>query len=86
MATVTTLDGARLEGATRDLALGGVFVETEAPLARGTRCRLRFSVGGERGEVEFECVVARVERGGMGVRFLEIDVNAYDRLRRTLAE
>ena len=96
VATVTASDGEWsslappgancIEGATRDLALGGVFVSTAKPFVRGTRCRLRFRAGDEHSDVEFEGVVARVEPTGMGIRFIEIDTQAYDRLRRNLVD
>lgn len=63
-----------------DLSKGGVFIETEAPLAPGTAVELRFRLPGTdhlheiQGEVSWRRQPEQdgVEAPGMGVRFLEV--------------
>ena len=71
-------------GYTRNLSLGGLFIQTTRPKPPGTRVRLQFSA--LPGSAPFECVAEVVwirpfeaqSRGmpGMGMRFTELDEKA----------
>src|SRR5277367_1162448 len=64
--------GARTEGVTSDLSLGGCFICTSRPLAFGDRTRLTLKRKDQ--IVEAFCVVRIVKpRIGMGVEFIDVD-------------
>jgi hypothetical protein len=64
--------GARSDGITSDISLGGVFVCTSKPLAVKTRVRVTLKRKGE--SVEALAVVRIVKpRIGMGLEFLDIE-------------
>ena len=65
----------------KNVSIGGIFVETSNPLAKGTRLQVEFSLPGMKAPIRTEGVV--VHRlpgksglgvgGGMGIRFSELD-------------
>lgn len=70
---------------TRDLSFGGCFVKTAAPLAKGTRIRVRI----EHARAEFTAigrVTDNVSTDGMGVKFIEIEPNDRAILETWLAD
>jgi hypothetical protein len=70
---------------TRDLSLGGCFVKTAAPLAKGTRIRVRI----EHARTEFTAmgrVTDNVSADGMGVEFIEMESNDRATLEKWLAD
>jgi hypothetical protein len=75
--------GARSDGITSDISLGGVFVCTSKPLAVKTRARVTLKRKGE--SVEALAVVRIVKpRIGMGLEFLDIESTSNAILTRWL--
>jgi hypothetical protein len=62
-------DGPRIEARCRDVSLGGMFIETAAPLAYGSALRIFVRLPGLRGEASIEAVVRWTKPAGMGVQF-----------------
>jgi hypothetical protein len=59
----------RVEANSRNLSLGGTFIETRAALREGTRIRLRFSVPTQPDPIVTEAQVRWTEADGVGVCF-----------------
>ena len=75
--------GARSDGITSDISLGGVFVCTSKPLAVKTRARVTLKRKGE--SVEALAVVRIVKpRIGMGLEFLDVESSSNAILTRWL--
>jgi len=53
-------DTVRVYGKTKNVSLGGAFIQSCAPLEPGTRCRLMIEING---------VVIRKMKGGMAIQF-----------------
>lgn len=69
----TVVGGQALVGYTRDISLGGVFVDTETPPERGTEVTLRFKLTPEGPIQEARAtVVYSLEGEGMGLRFWDL--------------
>ena len=67
----TTAGGETLVGYSKDISTGGVFVETEDPLAKGAEVTLRFRLSEDSPIQEVRAAVAYHMAGeGMGLRFL----------------
>jgi uncharacterized protein (TIGR02266 family) len=67
-------EGSSYDGQTRNISLGGVFVDTEHPLPFGARIKMRFKVPTQPEPIEADGQVRwlEMEEGrlrGMGVRF-----------------
>lgn len=62
-------DGPRIEARCHDLSLGGMFIQTPAPLPYGALVRVFIRLPGLRGEATIECVVRWSKPSGMGVQF-----------------
>jgi type IV pilus assembly protein PilZ len=60
--------GAR-EGIAKDIAVGGMFVETPTPARFGTEVIIHVELPGQEGLVSLPGVVRWVRDGGMGVQF-----------------
>jgi uncharacterized protein (TIGR02266 family) len=61
----------------REVSVGGVFVQTDAPIPEGAHVTLRLELPGERGMTVLGRVVRTVRGGvlaapGMGIRFLDL--------------
>ncbi len=54
---------------TRNLSLGGVFIDTDLRPAFNARVKLRFSIPNQKEPVEVGGVVRWVDPGGFGVQF-----------------
>jgi c-di-GMP-binding flagellar brake protein YcgR len=77
--------GARIQGVTSDLSLGGCFVCTSKPLPIGTRMRLCLSRKGQ--TVEALAVVRILKpRIGMGVEFIDVEAEHHDVLKRWIEQ
>ena len=77
--------GARIEGVTSDLSLGGCFVCTSKPLPIGTRMRLTLSR--KEDTVEALAVVRILKpRIGMGVEFIDVEAPHHEILSRWLEQ
>jgi PilZ domain len=64
--------GARIEGVTSDLSLGGAFVCTSKPLPSNSRIRIKLTRKDQR--VEALAVVRVVKpRIGMGIEFIDVE-------------
>ena len=75
--------GARIDGVTSDLSLGGCFVCTSKPLPIGTRVRI--SLSRKEDTVEALAVVRILKpRIGMGVEFIDVDAPYHEILVRWL--
>ncbi|MFB3125968.1 MAG: PilZ domain-containing protein, partial [Candidatus Acidiferrales bacterium] len=69
----TRVGGQQIVGYSRDVSVGGVYVETETPPAAGSEVTLRFKLKPEAEILECRAVVAySVPEEGMGLRFLEL--------------
>jgi type IV pilus assembly protein PilZ len=62
-------DGPRAEARSRDLSLGGMFIETAAPPPYGTAVRVHLALPDLEGEACIEAVVRWTTVAGMGVQF-----------------
>lgn len=60
--------GAR-EGIAKDIAVGGMFIETSAPASFGANVIIHVELPGQEGPVALPGVVRWVRDGGMGVQF-----------------
>jgi hypothetical protein len=77
--------GARSDGITSDISLGGVFVCTSKPLAVKSRARVTLKRKGE--SVEALAIVRIVKpRIGMGLEFLDIESTSNAILTRWMAQ
>jgi uncharacterized protein (TIGR02266 family) len=69
-----------------NLSSGGIYLENTIPHPVGTRVTLRFSLpgDGERFEVHAEVVgaIAGEEELGMGLKFVDLDGRAAERIRQ----
>ena len=82
-----------LADATANISVGGMFIQTERPLAVGTRFRLRLALPGDlrpidaTGEVRW---IVSQEEGhripGMGIRFEEISDSSRRRVEKLLSD
>lgn len=61
--------GPRVEARYRDVSLGGMFIETEAPHPYGTRLRVFARLPNLPGEAVIEAIVRWAKPDGMGVQF-----------------
>lgn len=69
----TRVGGQQIVGYSRDVSVGGVYVETETPPVAGSEVTLRFKLKPEAEILECRAVVAySVPEEGMGLRFLEL--------------
>jgi uncharacterized protein (TIGR02266 family) len=69
----TIVGGRQLVGYTRDISVGGVFIETEHPPDRGTEVTLRFKLSEEGPIHEARAtVVYSIGGEGMGLRFWDL--------------
>jgi hypothetical protein len=72
--------GARIEGVTSDISMGGIFVCTSKPLASNSRVRVTLS----RKDQKMEALgVVRIvkPRIGMGIEFMDVEQPYHDVLR-----
>ena len=77
--------GARSDGVTSDISLGGCFVCTSKPLAVKSRARVTLSYKG--GTVEALAMVRIVKpRIGMGLEFLDVEPSTTSTLNRWLEQ
>jgi uncharacterized protein (TIGR02266 family) len=67
-------------GRARDLSIGGLYVETVASLPRGARLAVHLRIHGEVFSIDAEVAWSLVPEGdapgGLGLRFLDLPVNA----------
>lgn len=61
-------EGPRIDARCRDVSLGGMFIETAAPLPYGSTLRVYLRLPGL-GEASIEVIVRWAKPGGMGVQF-----------------
>jgi len=82
-ADVVLLDmesGARIEGVTSDISMGGIFVCTSKPLPSNARVRVTLSRKDQR--IEALGVVRILKpRIGMGIEFMDVEAPYHDVLR-----
>jgi len=73
-------DGPSTVSRVRDLSMGGIFIETQAPLEEASRILLLFSL--PEGEIRIEGLVRyKREKEGMGVEFTSMSPADRVRLR-----
>ena len=79
----------------RDLSLGGIFLETKKPYAVGSRLILDFTLPGMEGRLRTEGDVVRVvkpdlealdQTSGMGISFTKISEESLTKLKNYLME
>ena len=77
--------GARIEGVTSDISLGGCFVCTSKPLPIGTRMRIILS---RKGQVVEALAAVRVlkPRIGMGIEFIDVEAPYHEVLARWIEQ
>ncbi|MFQ5723629.1 MAG: PilZ domain-containing protein [Terriglobia bacterium] len=79
----TSSGGQTLVGYSRDISIGGVFVETEDPPEKGSELALRFRLAPDSPIREARAtVVYRLPGEGMGLRFLDLP----DELRQAIEQ
>jgi hypothetical protein len=73
----------KISGRGRDLSVKGVYVECPRPLPRGTRCEVTIVLSGtpEPMQVHVTGSVVYAEPEGMGIEFVEVDVDSFIHLR-----
>lgn len=77
--------GARVEGVTSDISMGGAFVCTSRPLPSNTRLRITLTRKDQ--SVEALGVVRIVKpRIGLGVEFIDLDAPYHEMLRRWIEQ
>lgn len=62
----------------REISLGGLFLETDRPFAKGTTLHLEFQVPGTDHLVKAKAEVVRLGDQGIGVRFLSTDARSKE--------
>ncbi len=62
-------DAGRVVAQSRDLSLGGIFIETPHPPPYGTKLRVYMMLPGLKTETCVDCTVRWVKPTGMGVQF-----------------
>ncbi len=81
-------DGPRTESRSRDLSLGGMFIETATPPPYGTAVRVHLRLPDLEGEACLEAIVRWTTAEGMGVQFASMgarQTHGIVELLRTLA-
>lgn len=70
---------------TRDLSIKGVFVESDEQWPEATECDVSLTLqAAEPIKIEFKGKVERVLDSGMGIEFLEMDLESYEHLQQLL--
>jgi hypothetical protein len=77
-------DGPRVEARCRDVSLGGMFIETAAPLPYGSALRVFLRLPGLRGDAPIEAIVRWAKPAGMGVQFGRMGARETHALTRLL--
>ena len=62
-------EGPRIQAEARDVSLGGMYIETSAPLPYGTAVRVYLRLPGLKQETRIDSIVRWAEPTGMGVQF-----------------
>lgn len=72
---------------TRDVSLKGLYVQTGERLPLGTEVEVLLELGGSTSSLSLKMKgrVARVEPGGLGVEFSEVDLDSFFHLRNLLS-
>jgi hypothetical protein len=73
----------KISGRGRDLSVKGVYVQCPRQLPRNTRCDVTIVLSGapEPMQVHVTGTVVYAEPGGMGIEFVEVDVDSFIHLR-----
>ena len=81
-ATITGDHVTVVSGDVRDVSLKGLFAAGAGRLPAGCRCRVELVLGGPEQEVHLSLGgrVTRVDSAGMGIEFLEMDLDALAHL------
>jgi uncharacterized protein (TIGR02266 family) len=76
-------------GRTRDLSIGGLYIETNASLPLGSKLAVRVKIRGKAFSIDAEVVWTLLPEGdavgGIGLRFLELPVDARRAIERFMA-
>jgi hypothetical protein len=78
-------DSPRVAARCRDVSLGGMFIETDAPLPYGSALRVYLALPGLKGETVIGAVVRWAAPEGMGVQFGTMGARETHALTRLLA-
>jgi hypothetical protein len=73
----------QLDGSTRDLSLGGVFVNTDKKLALDTRCKVKVLLSGLNFPlfIEIDGRIVRTDESGIAIVFESMDLDSYTHLK-----
>ena len=77
--------GARTDGVTSDISLGGCFVCTSKPMPVGTRVRMILSRKGQAVEALASVRIVK-PRIGMGIEFIDVDAPYHEVLARWIEQ
>ena len=72
----------------QNISEGGIFIQTREPLSPGTLFHLEMSVGGEKLLAKAQVIWTKefssreTRRSGMGARFMDLDANTRDLVRK----
>jgi hypothetical protein len=77
--------GARTEGVTSDISLGGCFVCTSKPMSVGTRARVIMSRKGQTVEALASVRIVK-PRIGMGIEFIDVEAPYHEILARWIEQ
>lgn len=80
-----TGEGPRIEAECHDMSLGGMYIETSAPLAYGTAVRVFLRLPGMKQEMQIDAIVRWWKPTGMGVQFGVMGARETHALTSTLA-
>jgi type IV pilus assembly protein PilZ len=77
--------GPRIDGLSRDMSIGGMFVETSAPAPFGSTVQIFMTLPGLKQEFTVKATVRWTEQDGMGVQFGLMGVRETHALTRLIA-
>ena len=77
--------GPRIDGLSRDMSIGGMFVETTTPAPFGSTVQIFMTLPGLKQEVTVKATVRWTEHDGMGVQFGLMGVRETHALTRLIA-
>lgn len=77
----------QVAGNSRDLSLGGIFVNTAEPAPKGVKCKVRVVLTGTQEQFHLEMVgrVVRREERGLAIEFDVIDLDSYTHLKKIVS-
>jgi hypothetical protein len=73
----------QLDGSSRDLSLGGVFVNTDKKILLNTRCKVKILLSGLNPPLflEIDGKIVRTDASGIAIAFESMDLDSYTHLK-----